>query len=175
MQPHVTADRIVAFYSGAPDDSGRTLDQILSWTDDRLESIHDYVQWLFPLRQPSPINPFAPTVTSDTVRAFEKDGRLRDGLRRAYDRMLAFYGLRRLDGGRVGIDDSRFAARADVWLHPGNHNHLRLTRIIESLATLDLRDDAQALQRCLLDDVCTGARADRVTAKTVGFWRRAVQ
>src|SRR5687767_14960180 len=63
-------DAIVEFYSGGRDSAGRTLDEILAWDDDRLEAIHDYIQWLFPTRQPSGVNPFAPLVTDATVRAF---------------------------------------------------------------------------------------------------------
>src|SRR5271170_564607 len=41
---------LVAFYRGGYTDNGGTLDQMLSWDDARLESVHDYIQWLFPLR-----------------------------------------------------------------------------------------------------------------------------
>jgi Opioid growth factor receptor (OGFr) conserved region len=85
-------DRIVAFYSGGADDRGRTLDAILTWPDDRLESVHDYIQWVFPTAIPSGVNPFAPLVTSDTTAAFASSPTLTDRLRRALDRMLAFYG-----------------------------------------------------------------------------------
>ena len=166
-------DRIVAFYSGALDAGGRTLEEILAWDDGRLEAVHDYIQWVFPTRQPSGVNPLAPLVTDATVRAFERDPALRDRLRQAFDRMLAFYGLRR-NAERVELDEPVFPARARVWLHPGNHNHLRLTRIMDSLATLGLRAEARALQGCLLDDICTGPGAHSVSPRTTDFWRRAV-
>jgi Opioid growth factor receptor (OGFr) conserved region len=166
-------DPIVAFYSGAEDAERRTLAQILEWDDDRLEMVHDYIQWVFPTRQPSGVNPLAPTVTAETIRAFAADPEVRDRLRRALDRMLVFYGLVRR-GARVEIDDARFPARARVWLHPGNHNHLRLTRILDSLATLGLGEDARALQRCLLDDVAAGPGQALVSPRTVDFWRGAV-
>jgi len=167
------SDPIVAFYSGGGDDAGRTVREILAWDDDHLEGVHDYIQWLFPTRRPSGVNPFAPLVTDDTVRAFTDDPRLRDRLREAFDRMLAFYGLRR-DGERIEIDDARFPIRSRVWLHPGNHNHLRLTRIMDSLATLGLRDDARALQRCLLDEIAAGPGDGRISAGTLNFWRSTV-
>ena len=169
----MSSDAVVAFFSGGPDSEGRTLDDILSWDDDRLEAVHDYIQWLFPSRQPSAVNRFAPIATDATVRAFERDGTLRAGLRRAFERMLRFYGFHVRDG-RVEIDDRRFATRARIWLHAGNHNHLRLTRIMDALSTLGLRDEALALQRCLIDDVCAGPGTDRVTPHTLEFWRRAV-
>ena len=167
-------DPIVAFYSGAEDSARRTLARILEWDDDRLEAVHDYIQWVFPTSQPSGVNPLAPTVTAGTIRTFAADPDLRERLRRAFDRMLVFYGLI-WRGARIEIDDTSFPARARVWLHPGNHNHLRLTRIMDSLATLGLRQEALALQRCLIEDVAGDPGASRVTPRTLDFWRAAVR
>jgi hypothetical protein len=119
------------------------------------------------------VNPSAPLVTDATVAAFDRDAALRARLRQALDRMLLFYGLRCTDG-RIEIDESRFPARARVWLRPGNHNHLRLTRIMESLATLGLTAEARALQRCLLEDIYEGPVAGAISPRTADFWRRAV-
>ena len=133
--------------------------------------MHDYIQWVFPTRQPSGVNPFAPVVTDATAKAFADDPSLRERLRAALDRMLSFYGLRRAVD-RIEIDPARFRSRAPTWLHAGNHNHLRLTRIIDSLAQLGLEEEARRLKRCLLDEVVPLA-GDRVEGRTRGFWRRA--
>lgn len=169
----MAADPIVAFFQGGCDNAGRTLFEILAWSDERLEAVHDYIQWLFPTRQPSGVNLSAPLVTDATAAAFADDVVLRDRLRLALDRMLAFYGLRH--GGRaVEIDQERFPLRSRVWLRPGNHNHLRLTRIMQSLAALGLDADARALQRCLLEDICLGTHSARVSPRTAAFWKEAV-
>jgi hypothetical protein len=164
-------DPIVAFFGGGTDDCGRTLAGIVSWDDDRLEAVHDYIQWTFPTRQPSGVNPFAPLVSDETIAAFAREPALRAALRGAFDRMLTFYGFR-WNADRIEMDLEHFDSRSDVWLHPGNHNHLRLTRIMDSLATLGLRAEAAALRRCLLNDVCAGPGAGRVSPRTVEFWRR---
>jgi hypothetical protein len=173
----MTADPIVAFYSGGVDDRGRTLQSILEWSDERLESVHDYIQWMFPTTTPSGVNPWAPLVTAVTIVAF-KSPAMRDRLRRALDRMLMFYGLTRAadSTGRVttAIDPERFDRRAIDWLTPGNHNHLRLTRIMQSLWALGLREEAAALQRCLVSDIYEGPGANRITRETIAFWRTAL-
>jgi Opioid growth factor receptor (OGFr) conserved region len=169
---HWESDPAVSFYSGGRDSEGRTLEEILAWDDERLEAVHDYIQWLFPTRRPSGVNLFAPLVSDDTARAFEQNPSLRAGLGRALDRMLTFYGLR-WNGERIEIDTPRFSARAKVWLHPGNHNHLRLTRMMDSLATLGLRQEAAALQRCLIEDVAAGEGRGRVSPRTISFWQQA--
>jgi Opioid growth factor receptor (OGFr) conserved region len=166
-------DPIVAFYSGGRDDRGRTLDEILAWADDQLETVHDYIQWVFPTAHPSAVNPFAPLVTPGTVSAFRLQPALPARLGQSFERMLSFYGLKRLSTESVEVDATRFRDRAAIWLHPGNHNHLRLTRIMSSLAVLGRREDALALQRCLLDRVLADA-ADRVSRMTLAFWRAAV-
>ena len=171
MQP----DPIVVFYSGGVDGNGRTLREILAWSDTTLEDVHDYIQWVFPTRQPSAVNPSAPLVTADTIRAFAADADLRRALLDAFTRMLTFYGLRReaRDDGtvQVEIDEAKFADRAGRWLRPNNHNHLRLTRILTSLRLLGLRDHSRALFACL----ATIARdhPDAVSATTLAYWRRA--
>jgi hypothetical protein len=138
--------------------------------------VHDYIQWVFPTRRPSGVNADAPLVTRATAETFASDPALRDSLRHALDRLLVFYGLRRQasDGGRIEIDDARFQTRAPVWLHRGNHNHLRLTRVMQSLSELGLPDDARALQRCLLEDVAPGPGEGLITGQTLAFWKAAV-
>ena len=171
-------DRIVAFYSGGADDRGRSLAAILAWPDDRLESVHDYIQWVFPTRARSGVNPSAPLVTGETISAFTSPD-LRDRLRRALNRMLRFYGLTSGTGaaGRVEItiDPLRFADCSRNWLHPGNHNHLRLTRIIESLHTLGVEGEAAALQRCLMTDIYEGPGRGRITRQTYAYWSEAIR
>lgn len=171
-------DPVVAFYSGAADPRGRSLTHILDWTDERLEGTHDYIQWMFPTATPSGVNPLAPLVTPRTQRAFVERPELRDALRRSLDRMLRFYGLRRETSAagdvHVVIDEPRFQTRAAHWLRPGHHNHLRLTRIVQSLALLGLRSEARALQTCLLSDVAPGPGLHRITPDTLEYWRGAL-
>ena len=170
MSGSAATDPIVDFYLGGRDHRGRTLDEILAWPDDRLESVHDYIQWTFPTRQPSAVNPFAPLVTDSTVRAFARDPRLAERLGGTFDRMLLFYGLQWDANRRIVDEPGRFASRSGVWLHPGNHNHLRLTRIMESLATLGLFDEAIALQDCLTNRIAREFGA--VSKTTLEFWRK---
>jgi Opioid growth factor receptor (OGFr) conserved region len=55
--------RITGFLSGgAPDNEGRTLSDIQQWSDQRLEAVHDFIQWMFPLMEPIPVNPDAPVL-----------------------------------------------------------------------------------------------------------------
>jgi hypothetical protein len=74
----------------------------------------------------------------------------------------------------IAMDEARFLERSRNWLRPGNHNHLRLTRIMQSLSILGLRAEAKALQRCLTSDVYEGPGRQRITRETYEFWVDAV-
>lgn len=115
----------------------------------------------------SGVNPDAPLVDDDVRRAFTSSPQLRETLGRAFDRMLAFYGLGR-DATRI-VRAPSFDERARNWLHPGNHNHLRLSRILRTLALLGRPDDAAALLECL--EAIARDFPDRVTATTLRYWR----
>ena len=60
---------LVAFNLGeAPDHRGRFVGEILQQDDDWLEATHDYIQWLFPLREPSQAVPGSPVVRDALAR-----------------------------------------------------------------------------------------------------------
>ena len=161
---------IVLFYSGqGTDHRGRLLADIQQWPDDRLESVHDYIQWLFPLEEPSAFNPYAPLIDPETIEAFRRRADLRDGLRDSFRRMLRFYGLEMSDG-KVTLARN-FGERSKDWLTPHNHNHLRITRILKSLRTLGLESEAQAFFERLSEIHHSGGR--NITAETFRFWRSA--
>lgn len=86
---------LVRFYRHqGPDHLGRMLAEIWHWSHDALEVHHDYIQWLFPLRTPSSANRHAPLLTDDDIGHWLDDPMLRMNLRRSFEVMLQFYGLR---------------------------------------------------------------------------------
>lgn len=174
MKPRAV-DELLRFYRLEGGDArGRTLAEIWSWDAPRLEGVHDYIQWLFPLPEPSAFNPDAPILTDEAIEAFRGDAHLRQRLLRSLTTMLAFYGLMLAPGAdgppRIGLAPD-FAAKSRGWLHAGNHNHLRLTRILASLRLLGLEDHGRALYACLAAVARDHPHA--VSATTLAYWRRA--
>jgi hypothetical protein len=168
-------DPLLRFYrlEGA-DGRGRTLADIWSWDEARLEDVHDYIQWLFPLPEPSAFNPDAPILTETAIEAFRADGELRQRLVRSLRTMLAFYGLALATGPDEApriTPAADFEARSRDWLHAGNHNHLRLTRILTSLRLLGLEDHSRALYRSLA--AIAREHPHAVSATTLAYWQRA--
>jgi hypothetical protein len=165
---------LVSFYrEGTTDDEGRTLAEILSWDDEHLEAVHDFIQWLFPLPEPSGANPNAPILHPLTIRIFQGSISMQQRLRQSLERMLRFYGLH-LVSGPAGIAVERapnFDERAQIWLWPMNHNHLRLTRILRSTLLLGLEAESKALFQSL--NTLYREFPDRIPARTHAFWSSA--
>ena len=66
-------DPLLRFYRlEGPDARGRTLPEIWAWDAARLEGVHDYIQWLFPLPEPSAFNPHAPILTHGDDRGLPR-------------------------------------------------------------------------------------------------------
>jgi hypothetical protein len=164
---------LVDFYRGeATDSEGRFLRDLWGWDDDDLEAVHDFIQWLFPLPEPSRYNPDAPLLTEADVAAFQDDERLRANLRRSFQRILTFLGLSLTAEGQV-VEGPNFRARlSDVWAVP-NHNWLRITRILRSLSLLGLRDEVRALYDRL--DALRGSRRFPIPADTFRYWTDAIE
>jgi hypothetical protein len=172
VNPAGDAARVRDFLGrGGADHRGRTLKELLGWPDARLESEHDFIQWLFPLDTPSPVNPLAPVPSRADFAALARDAAVREGSRAAFARMLAFYGLRRDDAaGRVA---KAATWSGKDWAQHATHNDLRLTRILRSLTLLGLRDEAGALLAALEELVLEGRGAQRAQVP-LAHWREAV-
>lgn len=117
---------IIEFYAGrAKDVEGRTLDDILAFNDEELEYTHNYIQWLFPLPEASRYYARAPILTEADITAFKASPDLLSRVCEAAARMTSFY---------------RTSEEVQT---PGDHNHLRITRIIRFLTLIGLAKEAR--------------------------------
>lgn len=142
------------FLTGAgPDGAGREVFEVLAMDDAALEETHDFIQWLFPLRERSGANPDAPVLGAADVEAIRESGLAEAALAAATDRMAIFY------------------LRNGHWLTISDHNHRRITRIIKSLRLLRGDEAADAFRDLILARVAEAGSP--VGAPTLGFWNRA--
>jgi Opioid growth factor receptor (OGFr) conserved region len=168
---------LLDFYSGVgTDDRGHYLKEMLQWLDAQLEEVHDYIQWMFPLAERSGFNIHAPILTVSEISEFRSNPELRKNLKASFVRILGFYGLI-LSGSRPLIVKRalHFGEASRNWITPGNHNHLRITRILKSLLTLGLEEEALAFYDCL-DDIYRAESAKLnpgISEATLSFWQRA--
>ncbi len=161
--------QLTAFYRGTGTDvEGRTLSGNWAYSDAELEGVHDFIQWLFPLRERSGFNPDAPLLTDADITEFRADPTLRDNLLRSFEIFLAFLGLR-FEGGTVA-EAPDFAGKGQVWRHP-NHNWLRITRVLTSTRLLGHEDASRAFFDFLR--ACRDSGRSGITADSFRYWEEA--
>jgi hypothetical protein len=150
----MVARPILMFLEGEGTDArGRTVFDVLAMDDVALERTHDFIQWLFPLPEPSAAVPDSPVLTSGDIQAIRVSELAPIALAGATDRMAAFY------------------QTTHDWLMPNDHNHRRITRIIRSLRLLQGDAAADAFRDVILERV-EATRAP-VSARSRGYWATA--
>jgi hypothetical protein len=165
----VDVSRFIQFYLGeVPDSEGRTIHDILTFSLHDLEVVHDYIQWLFPVRERSHFNPKAPLLSDEDIRVFRASEVLKGTLHKAFLKMLEFYGFELHD--KQVVRSANWNQRKG-WLTPYNHNFLRITRILTSLRLLGLEECAQALYS-VLEEV-RHEHVARIGVETWRFWTDA--
>ena len=143
---------LLFFYLGCPDNQGRYLKDILSWSDEKLESTHDYIQWLFPTIEKSTFNDTAPTLDDQLIEMWKNSPTLKNILLMSAEKYYEF--LKR---------------NQHIWVNEFNHNHMRITRMLKSLSTLGMRNTAITF----LNKICTMA-GTKVNSESIEFWKNAV-
>lgn len=108
-----------------------TLNDIRQFTDKELEDEHDYIQLLFPNRHISAVNPGAPGLTDELARTIRGTPALQKTILDSVDQMLEFWGLQR-QGSTVTVNPGE-AQRHSKWDGPFDHNHKRMTRMLDFL------------------------------------------
>lgn len=178
-------NQLISFYTdpnGGRDSKGRTLSEILQFPNHQLERHHDYIQWLFPLPEPSSYIWGAPKIDRATAHAFRTRVELRNRLRESLVCMASFYGFKVVlasssTGTQFSIQEgSNFQRNSGFWIRSFDHNHLRITRIIRCLRVLGLEVEAEEFYRALVRAAAPKpGRNGGVSPKTLMFWRRAAE
>ena len=164
---------IVSFYKyGGTNQEGDSLEDIWQWDDQRLERDHNFIQNLFPLNEPSRAQPHSPVLTPTDIADLTNDENFAKKFLVSLNIMLKFYGLEiNSDAARnpIIVRADNFLQQRKNWLIYGDHNHLRLTRIMKSLILLGQPQYAIALKNCLLG-LASEERAC-FSATTLDFWQ----
>jgi hypothetical protein len=138
---------------GGVDHAGRAIADVLAFDDATLEARHDFIQWLFPLAEPSGAVPSSPVLSAADVAAIRASAAAQANLRAGAERMLGFY------------------QASGAWLRGYDHNHLRITRIIKSLRLLAGDSEADGFRAAICE--LARARGARINATTLRYWDSA--
>ena len=145
---------IVGFLEGkTPDHKGRILAMLLQQTDHQAETTHDYIQWLFPLDEPSRSVMSAPVLNELDIEDIRQSNLAQQNLVKSASWFLGFL------------------ERNDHWITKYDHNHLRITRVIKSLRLLASDEAADGFKNKMV-----GLLADRhqsIDEKARQIWANA--
>ena len=145
---------IIGFLEGkTPDHRGRILAMVLQQTDYQTESTHDYIQWLFPLDEPSRSVNGAPVLTELDIDEIKKSIPAQDNLAKSASWFLGFL------------------ERNQYWVTKYDHNHLRITRVIKSLRLLASDKAADEFKDKVF--VYLGDELNLIDPKARSFWNSA--
>jgi len=148
IQEQPGASLIDFHFNGARDSSGRTLDHYFSFSTEQKEKIHDYIQWMFPNREPSSVNPDAPVLEDKDIDQF------------AYIHAASLYNF--------FIEFLQSEYHDEIFGNPVNHNHLRITRVI----TFFVETGHQQMAEDMYNYCVSSAKADLSLA--ISYWNGAL-
>lgn len=150
------ASELARYLAGRGTDArGRTAADVIALSDQELETSHDWVQWLFPLPTPSSAVPGSPVLSEADVAVIKSDPVAVATLEQAIDRMITFY------------------ERTDHWLRRYDHNHLRITRMLQSISLLSGASMARSFfDRLMALHDSAGAPVNPVSLQ---YWRDAIR
>ena len=140
--------------NGGPDFKGRTLESIWSFTDQQIESTHDFIQIIFPLNKASESVFHGYYLNSeDLVEQIRNSPIAKENILQSSKWYLSFL-------------------KRNIWLWNRNydHNQKRITRVIECLRLLLSQDEADKFY----DDVLTIIKDNnKVNQTSLNFWKNA--
>ena len=145
---------IVGFLEGkTPDHRGRMLSMLCKQTDNDAETNHDYIQWMFPLDEPSQAVNGAPVLSDFDIDEIKEN-------------RLAIENLEKSARWFLG-----FLERNDHWITNYDHNHLRITRVIKSLRLLASDEAADEFRDKVI--ALAGDNLNLVDEEARDFWNSA--
>ena len=159
------------------DQSQRSIYDVWGFDYDQMEASHNYIQWLFPTAEHSAFNHQAPALNETDVNLLRSSTTTRRHMRLSLKRMLSFYGMRigklKSSGEIVVRLAPSFPVQSKNWLTKGNHNFLRITRIIKSLRLLGLEEEAQAFFGALDQYIFQNQKYTKTVSSSYSFWKGA--
>ena len=145
---------VLGFLNGtAADIHGRTFDDVMAFSDEQIEHTHNFIQWLFPLPEPSLSVPGSPCISDAEITSIKDSRAAVANLNMAADWYL------------------NFLARNQHWIKAYDHNHLRITRVIKSLRLL-LGDEAADQFKAAASKL-SGEGLNLISERTMQFWEKA--
>lgn len=158
---------LLTFYLGGFDIAGRSFEEILEKDDGWLEKTQDYIFWIFPTFRTD-----CDSVLDEETRALFKLPLMQERIKKAFRRMLTFYGFRYRP--KIAISLSLWGERSKVWLNGEEHNFQRITRILQCLMLVGLKNEAKSFFEGL-SEVFSSKENNNITKETFSSWKKTIK
>lgn len=149
----MSESEIIDFYSGQVNKNNITIQEVWDFDYEKLEHVHNYIQWLFPMVEPDYWNRDTPKLSEEDILKFKESAVLGVRLLNSLETVLDFWGLEinyYSDSIIVG-KAKNYNDRKDNWQTKMNHNFLRITRVLHCLNDLGFKRVANAFFTCLME------------------------
>lgn len=151
--------RLIQFYRNkCTTDSGHYLSDILKWDAKQWEACHDFIQWAFPLTEPSAYNPNAPLLSEDEINVFKLSKDIQMTITSIVERAKRFLGF--------------YSKEKPHWFKSRDHNMLRVTRILRFLNLVGRSEDMMEIYSWLINQDIKFPNI--VSEETISYWVDAV-
>ncbi|MCG9665929.1 hypothetical protein L1D26_23025 [Vibrio mediterranei] len=150
------------------DHQGRLISDIWGFNEFWLEHDHKYIQWLFPIDIQTKFNKHAPILTENDRAEFSSSEMLQKTQRKSLELMLRFFGLH-WEGEEI-VPTAQLNIRDHIWLKRGGHNHLRISRIIRSLALCGQHQLSFKFKQAI---VKAALEHGKVSEESLDYWLKA--
>ena len=144
---------------------GLKYNDILNYDNKKLEDRHNYIQYLFPLPVKSKYNPDAPVIDQIFINEAIINMKIRKNIIKSFLRMLNFYGYSYSVKPFDIIDKGEYKQ----WLSRGNHNYLRITRILKFLMLVGM----ELLAYKFVEQLCK--LRDKTDEDSFNFWIKTIK
>jgi hypothetical protein len=141
------------------DIEGRSLLDMQRYDNHEMEAGHSFIQWFFPLHEKSYHAKYSPVLTIEDIEKLQKSETARENMKTNLVRFRDF----------LGLGEVRKPKRIKFWAHLGNHNLLRITRVIRSLRLFGLDYEAGLF----VNDVWDVSEEYSLENTTLRFWEKA--
>ncbi|XP_072270537.1 opioid growth factor receptor-like isoform X2 [Pyxicephalus adspersus] len=158
--------------------NGEYIDNIhQNWREDyyTLERNHNFIQWLFPLREQG-VNSFSTPLTQYEIQLMKNDEQVVMRFLESYKLMLGFYGMVLLDAdtGEVARSERNWTERFEN-LNNHTHNNLRITRILKCLGEMGYEKFQAPLVRFFLEEILCNGNLPRVKTSALDYFMFTVK
>ncbi len=146
--------KITEFLEGTgTDHQGRFITDIWKFDDREIEHNHDFIQWLFPLTEPSMSVFGVPVLDQSDIDTICSSDVARTNIAKSSEWYLGFL------------------MRNEHWIKSYDHNHLRITRTIKSLRLLVGDYEANKFRKNLFFTL--GDKINKIKITAIEFWNNA--